>query len=77
MPRCPGCRQRVPYPRLPVHQRYCPGIWTDGIATDQQSRAIEQLYQNLRAKEQRLEARVEQLERSLSEPGGSSDSGRQ
>ncbi len=69
MPTCPGCHERIPYPRLPVHHRYCPEIWTADHGVDAQSRAVEQLYRNLQTQERRLEARVETLERSLSDLG--------
>lgn len=69
MPTCPGCRESIPYRRLPVHQRYCPGIWTADRGVDPQSRALEQLSRTLQAEERRLETRVDELERSLAERG--------
>lgn len=69
MPTCPGCRDSVPYNRLPVHQRYCPGLWTEGPGVDNQTRAIKQLSRTFQTQERQLEARVENLEQSLAELG--------
>lgn len=73
MPTCPGCRERIPYRRLPIHSEHCPGIWTDDVRTDHQSRAVERLHLDTLTRERRLEDRVEALELAMAELGGVAD----
>jgi len=62
MPICPGCEQTVPYDRLDVHQRYCAGIWSDGMRG---GRSVERLDRRLANVEARLERRLREFEEDV------------
>ena len=58
MPVCPGCERNVSYDRLDVHERYCDGIWSDGVG----SRAAERFERRLLALEERIDSQLNGFE---------------
>lgn len=68
MPVCPGCEQRISHDELPVHQRYCAGIWmAEGEADPTVQRLCRQFIDMQQYLDERVEAEESRTDRDLLE----------
>lgn len=63
MPTCPGCYERVPHVKLPVHERFCEAVVGDAPSGPSVCEYIDARIQNV---DRRLERRMTLLEAVIS-----------
>ncbi|WP_136718472.1 hypothetical protein [Halorientalis salina] len=63
MPTCPGCCERVPHVKLPVHEQFCESVVGEAPTGPSVYEYFDARIQNV---ERRLETRISLLEASVS-----------